>query len=41
MAAKPLGVRVENDELCPEDVAKLAKEQMFVRIDIVNNVSID
>ena len=32
MAAKPLGVRVENGEPNPEDAARLAKERMFVRI---------
>ena len=32
MAAKPLGVRVENGEPNPDDAARLAKERMFVRI---------
>ena len=32
MAAKPLGVRMENGEPHPEDAARLAKERLFVRI---------
>ncbi|MGD8402649.1 MAG: nitroreductase/quinone reductase family protein [Anaerolineales bacterium] len=32
MAAKGLGVRVENGEPHPEDAARLAKERMFVKI---------
>lgn len=32
MAAKGLGVHVENGELHPEDAARLAKERMFVKI---------
>jgi len=34
MAAKPLGVRVENGEPNPDDAARLAKERMFVRIEL-------
>ena len=32
MAAKPMGVRMENGELHHEDVARLAEERLFVRI---------
>lgn len=32
MAAKPLGVRMENGEPYPEDMTRLAQERMFVRI---------
>jgi deazaflavin-dependent oxidoreductase (nitroreductase family) len=32
MAARSLGVRVENGEPHPEDAARLAKERLFVRI---------
>jgi deazaflavin-dependent oxidoreductase (nitroreductase family) len=32
MAAKGLGVRVENGEPHPEDAARLAKERLFVKI---------
>jgi hypothetical protein len=32
MAAKGLGVRVDNNEPHPEDAARLAKERMFVRV---------
>ena len=32
MAAKGLGVRMENGEPHPEDAARLAKERLFVRI---------
>ena len=32
MAAKPMGVRMENGEPYPEDAARLAKERLFVRI---------
>jgi len=34
MTAKSLGVRVENGEPNPEDAARLAKERMFVRINL-------
>jgi len=34
MAAKPLGVRMENGESNPEDAARLAKERMFVKISL-------
>lgn len=32
MAAKPLGIRMENGVPVPEDVARLSKERLFVRI---------
>jgi hypothetical protein len=32
MAAKGLGVRVENGEAHPEDAARLAKERLFVKV---------
>jgi deazaflavin-dependent oxidoreductase (nitroreductase family) len=32
MAAKPLGLRMENGEPHPEDAARLAKERLFVRV---------
>lgn len=32
MAARPMGVRMENGQPHPEDAAHLAKERMFVRI---------
>jgi deazaflavin-dependent oxidoreductase (nitroreductase family) len=32
MAAKGLGVRVDNNEPHPEDAGRLAKERMFVRV---------
>ena len=32
MAAKPLGVRMENGEPYPEDMTRLAQDRMFVRI---------
>ena len=32
MAAKPMGVRMENGEPHPEDAARLAKERLFVRV---------
>lgn len=32
MAAKPLGVRMENGVLNPDDVARLAKERLFIKI---------
>ena len=34
MAAKPMGVRMENGEPHPEDAARLAKERLFVRIEL-------
>ena len=34
-AAKPMGVRVENGEANAEDVARTAKDRLFVRIRIV------
>ncbi len=35
MAAKPLGVRMENGQPNPEDAARLAGERLFVKIDLV------
>ncbi|MFZ5819818.1 MAG: nitroreductase family deazaflavin-dependent oxidoreductase [Chloroflexota bacterium] len=34
MAAKPLGVRMENGQPNPEDTARLAGERLFVKIDL-------
>jgi len=34
MSAKALGVRVENGEPHPEDVARLAKERLFVKVKV-------
>jgi len=36
MAAKPMGVQMENGRPHPEDAAKLAKERLFVRIKVEN-----
>ena len=36
MAAKPLGVRMENHKPHPEDAARLAKERLFVKIKLNN-----
>ncbi len=34
MAAKPMGVRVENGEPHPEDAAHLAKERLFIKVQL-------
>ncbi|GAB4499082.1 MAG: hypothetical protein OHK003_13640 [Anaerolineales bacterium] len=36
MAAKPMGIRVENKIPNAEDVARLAGERLFVRIELLN-----
>lgn len=36
-AAKPMGVRVENGQANAEDVARVAKERLFVRVSIREN----
>lgn len=38
MAAKGLGVRIENGKPHPEDVARLAKERMFVRVKLTSRI---
>jgi deazaflavin-dependent oxidoreductase (nitroreductase family) len=35
MSARALNIRVENGEPHPEDAARLAKERLFVRVDLI------
>jgi deazaflavin-dependent oxidoreductase (nitroreductase family) len=35
-AAKPMGIRVENKSLNAEDIARTAKERLFVKIKLLN-----
>jgi len=34
MAAKPMGVRMDNGKPHPEDAARLARERLFVKINL-------
>ena len=36
MAAKPMGIRMENGKPHPEDAARLAQERLFVRINSIS-----